>query len=90
MNESVDRLPWGLKRDGTFTRTGEALGFCLGILATFTCLPLGIAGIVLSCIGMDRVRLNLPCSHPYMRASWTCFMAAPLTTLAILLLISPF
>jgi hypothetical protein len=50
--------------------------------------PLGIAGIVLSSMGLSRIPNDLPSAHRLMRASWLCFAAAPVAVVLLLLFLS--
>src|SRR5690348_11406178 len=49
-------LPWGTTPEGEFDRNGVAAAAVLGTAAIFLTFPLGIVGIVLSCMGLDRIR----------------------------------
>lgn len=79
------RLPWGTTPGGEFDRKGETAAFILGGLAVFLTFPLGIAGIVLSCMGLDRLKTNPPAAQKFLMVSWIVFI--PGAILGALLLI---
>lgn len=81
-------LPWATTADGELTRTGVSVGAVLGTIAVFTCFPLGILGIVLNCMGLDRVQHDPESAHRFMRASWTTLAVAPFVTLGLIALFS--
>lgn len=81
-----ERLPWGTTSTGELSRTGTLTGSVLGTLAILFFFPLGVAGILLSCKGLDLIRTDLPAARTYMTASWACFVAAPVVTVGILTL----
>lgn len=76
-------LPRGAKANGELTRTAKTLGAILGTIAVFTFFPLGILGIVLNCMGLDRVTSDPYNARRLMRASWITLATAP--TLAVVL-----
>ena len=78
-------LPWGTTPDGEFDRQGITAGFVMGTLAVVFTLPLGIIGIVLSCMGLDRVKTNPGAARKFMIWSWSLFVAG--TILGALVLI---
>ena len=67
------RTPWGTTPGGELTRNGTILGSVMGTLAVFITLPLGVAGIIVSCMGLDRIRRNDPSAATYVRWSWILF-----------------
>ena len=82
--------PWGTTPEGEFTRVGIILAFVMGSFAVFITFPLGIIGIVLSCIGLDRIQRGDPSARKFLRWSWICFVPGGLigTALVILVLLS--
>jgi hypothetical protein len=68
------RLPWGTTPEGEFTRKGTILASAMGTLAVFVTLPLGVTGIVLSCIGLDRIRRHDPSARKLLVWSWVLFV----------------
>jgi hypothetical protein len=75
------RLPWGTTPEGELTRDGTIVGAVMGTLAVFITFPLGVLGIVLSCMGLDRVRRGEPSGRTFLIWSWICF--APGTVIGI-------
>jgi hypothetical protein len=82
---AVASLPWGTTPDGELDRQGVAAGIILGTLAVFLTFPLGILGIVLSCMGLDRVKTDPVAAQKYLIWSWIVFI--PGAALGALLLI---
>jgi hypothetical protein len=76
------RLPWGTTSEGELTRDGTIVGAVMGTLAVFMTFPLGVLGIVLSCMGLDRVRRGEPSGRKFLTWSWVCF--APGTVIGVL------
>jgi hypothetical protein len=68
------RMPWGTTPEGELTRNGTVLGAVMGTLAVFTTLPLGVAGIIVSCMGLDRIRRRDRSAATYLRWSWILFV----------------
>jgi hypothetical protein len=68
------RMPWGTTPEGELTRNGTILGSVMGTLAVFITLPLGVAGIIVSCMGLDRIRRHDPSAASYLRWSWILFV----------------
>jgi hypothetical protein len=68
-----DRLPWGTTSEGEFTRPGTLLAFVMGAFAVFITFPLGILGIVLSCMGLDRIQRREASARTFVMWSWICF-----------------
>ena len=66
-------LPWGTTPEGEFTRKGTILASVMGTFAVFTTPPLGVAGIVVSCLGLDRVRRQKASAKRWMLWSWILF-----------------
>lgn len=71
-------LPWGVTPDGELTRQGTIVGALMGTLAVFLTFPLGIAGIVLSCMGLDRVQRNPRLARRLVTWSWVMFVPGTL------------
>jgi hypothetical protein len=67
------RLPLGIRADGEMTRTGVAFAFVLGTLAVFLAFPMGILGIVLSNMGMNRVSTKPETARKLVAWSWAIF-----------------
>jgi hypothetical protein len=79
---SVPRLPLGIRADGEMTRTGLLFAFVLGTIAVFLAFPLGILGIVLSNMGMNRVPTKPETARRLVAWSWAIF--AVTDTIAVL------
>jgi hypothetical protein len=67
------RLPLGVRADGEMTRKGVAFAFVLGTIAVFLAFPLGILGIVLSNMGMNRVSTKPETARKLVAWSWAIF-----------------
>jgi hypothetical protein len=67
------RLPLGLDADGEMTRTGLAFAFVLGTIAVFLAFPMGILGIVLSNMGMNRISTKPEVARKLVAWSWAIF-----------------
>jgi hypothetical protein len=80
------RVPRGTTPEGELTRNGTILGSVMGTLAVFTTLPLGVVGIVLSCMGLDRIRRGDASATTYLRWSWILFVPGTVIGVALLLL----
>ena len=68
------RLPWGTTPEGEFARGGTILASVMGTFAVLTFLPLGVTGIVLSCMGLDRIKRHEPSTRTYLIVSWLLFV----------------
>ena|SRR5690349_24691057 len=68
------RLPWGTTPEGEFTRRGTIVPSVMGTLAVFVTLPLGVAGILVSCKGLDRIRRHDPSGRKLLIWSWILFV----------------
>jgi len=79
------RVPWGTTSEGELTRNGTILGSVMGTLAVFTTLPLGVAGIILSCMGLDRIPRRDPSAARYLRWSWVLFAPGTVIGAALIL-----
>lgn len=66
-------LPWGTTPEGQFTRSGVMLAFVMSAFAVFITFPLGIVGIVLSCMGLDRIQRREPVGRRFLMWSWILF-----------------
>lgn len=64
------RLPLGLRPDGSMTRRASTIGFILGIICVFGAFPLAILGIVLSNMGMNRVHSDPAKARTLVAWSW--------------------
>jgi hypothetical protein len=80
------RLPWGTTPEGELTREGTILGSVMGTLAVFVTLPLGVIGIVLSCMGLDRIRRHDPSAKRFLTWSWICFVPGTVIGVPLVLL----
>jgi hypothetical protein len=80
------RMPWGTTPQGGLTRNGTILGSVMGTLAVFITLPLGVAGIIVSCMGLDRIRRNDPSAATYLRWSWILFVPGTVIGTALVVL----
>lgn len=77
-NPRVDeRLPWGTTRDGQLTGPAKVVAGVLGTISVMACFPLGIAGIVLSSMGLDRVTTDPVRARRYLTTSWWLLGVAP-------------
>jgi hypothetical protein len=70
---SGHRLPLGVRADGVMTPKGIAFGFILGTVAVFFAFPLGLLGIVLSNMGMNRVSTKPETARKLVAWSWAIF-----------------
>jgi hypothetical protein len=82
------RLPLGLNADGDMTPRGVFFAFVLGTIAVFCAFPLGILGIVLSNMGMERVSTKPDIARKLVAWSWAIF--AVTDSLVVLLLVAAF
>jgi hypothetical protein len=84
------RLPWGTTPEGEFTRGGTILASVMGTFAVLTFLPLGVTGIVLSCMGLDRIRRHEQSARTYLIVSWILFVPGTVVgvPLVVILLIN--
>jgi hypothetical protein len=80
-------LPWGTTAEGEFTRKGTILASVMGTLAVLTFLPLGVAGILVSCQGLDRIRRDDPSARRWMRWSWILFVPGTVIGVPLVLLL---
>jgi hypothetical protein len=87
---SALRLPWGTTADGEFTRDGTIVASVMGTFAVLVTFPLGVLGVVLSCLGLDRIRRQEPSGRTLMIVSWILFVPGTVigVPLAIALLVS--
>ena len=67
------RLPLGIRADGEMTRTGIVFAFALGTIAVFLAFPVGVLGIVLSNMGMNRVSTKPETARKLVAWSWAIF-----------------
>lgn len=70
---SGQRLPIGVRADGEMTRKGVVFAFMLGTIAVFFAFPLGLLGIVLSNMGMNRVSTKPEAARKLVAWSWAIF-----------------
>jgi hypothetical protein len=66
-------FPLGVRADGEMTRKGIAFAFILGTIAVFFAFPLGLLGIVLSNMGMNRVSAEPDTARKLVAWSWAVF-----------------
>jgi len=64
------RLPLGLRPDGSMTRRAATIGFILGTICVVGAFPLAIVGIVLSNMGMNRVHSDPAKARRLIAWSW--------------------
>jgi hypothetical protein len=79
-------LPWGTTAEGEFTRKGTILASVMGTCAVLTFLPLGVAGVLVSCRGLDRIRRHDPSANRWMLWSWILFVPGTVVGVPLLLL----
>ncbi len=84
----IEQVPWGTTPEGELTTPGTIVGGVMGTYAVFITFPLGILGIVLSCMGLDRIPRQDPAARKYLMWSWICFVpgtviGVPLTLLLL-------
>jgi hypothetical protein len=79
------RLPLGVRANGEMTRIGIAFAFVLGTIAVFLAFPLGILGIVLSNMGMNRVSTKPETARKLVAWSWAIFVATDCIMIAAVL-----
>jgi hypothetical protein len=90
MTQTVDTtptLPWGTTSEGEFTRQGTIVASVMGTLAVLTFLPLGVAGIVVSCLGLDRIRRQELSANRWMLWSWIMFVPGTVVGVPVVLLL---
>ena len=85
--EPVLGPPWGTTAEGELTRQGTIVGAVMGTLAVFMTFPLGVLGIVLSCMGLDRVRRGEPSARKFLTWSWICFMPGTVIGVPVVILL---
>jgi hypothetical protein len=68
------RLPWGTTPEGEFTRDGTIAASIMGTFAVLVTFPLGVLGVVLSCMGLDRIRRQEPSGRTFVIVSWVLFV----------------
>jgi len=66
-------LPLWVRADGEMTRTGIMFAFIFGTIAIFFAFPLGLLGIVLSNMGMNRVSTKPETARKLVAWSWAIF-----------------
>jgi hypothetical protein len=80
-------LPWGTTSEGELDRRGTLLGSIMGTYAVFVTFPLGILGIVLSCMGLDRLKRGNPSARRFLVWSWVCFVPGTLIGVPLTLIL---
>lgn len=83
----IGQVPWGTTPEGELTRQGTLVGGVMGTYAVFLTLPLGILGIVLSCMGLDRIPRQNPAARKYLTWSWICFVPGTVVGVPLTLLL---
>lgn len=90
--EAADRkLPLGVQADGTLTNKATPVAFILGTVAVFALLPVGVLGIVLNNMGLERVQSDPEKARKLVAWSWGILAvtnALALTALAVVLIVS--
>jgi hypothetical protein len=81
------RLPWGTTSEGELTTAGTVVGGLMGTFAVLVTFPLGVLGIVLSCLGLDRIARQEPSARRFLMWSWICFVPGTLVGVPLLLLL---
>jgi len=66
-------LPLWVRADGEMTRIGVTFAFIFGTIAIFFAFPLGLLGIVLSNMGMNRVSTKPETARKLVAWSWAIF-----------------
>ena len=59
----------------------------MGTFAVLTFLPLGVAGIVVSCRGLDRIRRQDPSANRWLLWSWILFVPGTIVGVPLVLLL---
>ena len=67
-------LPWGTTPDGELDRQGVVVGAIVATPAVFLTFPLGILGIVLDSMGLDRIKTNPIAARKFLIWSWISFV----------------
>lgn len=80
-------LPWGTTPEGEFTRSGTILASVMGTFAVLTFLPLGVVGIVVSCMGLDRIRRHEPGAKKFLIWSWILFVPGTVIGVPVVILL---
>lgn len=79
------QLPWGTTAEGELDSNGVKLGAVIGTLAVFFTFPLGILGIVLNCMGLDRIQSEPEKARKLLMWSWITFIPGTVLGVAALL-----
>lgn len=69
-------LPLGVQADGTLTPAAMVLGFITGTVAVLTLLPLGVLGIILNNMGLERVWTAPARARALITWSWVILAAS--------------
>jgi len=83
----IEQAPWGTTPEGELTTPGTIVGGVMGTYAVFLTFPLGILGIVLSCMGLDRIPRHDPSARRYLMWSWICFVPGTVVGVPLTLLL---
>jgi len=83
----IEQVPWGTTPEGELTTPGTIVGGVMGTYAVFITFPLGILGIVLSCMGLDRIPRQDPSARRYLVWSWICFVPGTVVGVPLTLLL---
>lgn len=67
-------LPRGVTSDCDFTRQGSTVAFIMGTFAVFFTFPLGVLGIVLSNMALNRVKSRPGTARKLALWSWISFI----------------
>ncbi|TNY37706.1 hypothetical protein [Thermomonospora catenispora] len=76
-------LPLGVQADGTLTPAATALGFVTGTVAVLTLLPLGVLGIILNNMGLERVQTAPDRARTLITWSWVILAASSVLGVAL-------
>lgn len=87
---STDVLPWGTTPDGELTPTAAVVGAVLGTIAVFALFPLAVLGIVLSCMGLNRINTDLVAARRLLAWSWLVLAGSAAVPLVMLLVVALF
>ncbi len=87
---STDVLPWGTTPDGELTPAAVVVGAVLGTIAVFTFFPLAVLGIVLSCMGLNRINTDLVEARRLLSWSWLVLAGSAAVPLVMLVVVALF
>ncbi|REE97242.1 hypothetical protein [Thermomonospora umbrina] len=79
------RLPLGVQADGTLTRKATPIAFVMGTLAVLVLLPLGVLGVILNNMGLERVQSSPEPARKLINWSWGILAVADVLALVLII-----